>query len=57
MGGFDNALPFLLFRRYFMSSFFFKSLLGIGMLVSALIAVFTMFEIFGRSEKNMILRN
>ena len=34
-----------------MSSFFFKSLLGIGMLVSALIAVFTMFEIFGRSEK------
>lgn len=40
-----------------MSSFFFKSLLGIGMLVSVLIAVFTMFEIFGRSGKNMILRN
>lgn len=34
-----------------MSVFFFKSLLGIGILISAVIAAFTMFEIFGRSEK------
>ena len=34
-----------------MSVFFFKSLMGIGILVSAVIAVFTMLEIFGRSEK------
>ena len=34
-----------------MSVFFLKSLLGIGILISAVIAVFTMLEIFGRSEK------
>ncbi|MDP1759286.1 MAG: hypothetical protein Q8K77_05775, partial [Thermodesulfovibrionales bacterium] len=34
-----------------MSLFFFNSLLGIGILISALIAVFTMLEIFGRSER------
>jgi hypothetical protein len=34
-----------------MSLFFFKSLLGIGILISAVIAVFTMLEIFGRSER------
>ena len=34
-----------------MSSFFFKTLIGVVILVSAVIAVFTMFEIFGRSEK------
>ena len=34
-----------------MSVFFFKSLMGIGILVSAVIAVFTMLEMFGRSEK------
>jgi len=34
-----------------MSVFFLKSLLGIGILVLAMVAVFTMFEIFGRSEK------
>ena len=34
-----------------MSLFFFKFLLGIGILVSAVIAVFTMLEIFGRSER------
>ena len=34
-----------------MSVFFLKSLLGIGILVSAVVAVFTMLEIFGRSEK------
>ncbi|MDP2276605.1 MAG: DUF6529 family protein, partial [Nitrospirota bacterium] len=34
-----------------MSVFFLKSVLGIGIMVSAVIAVFTMLEIFGRSEK------
>lgn len=34
-----------------MSVFFFKSLLGIGLLISAVIAAFTMLEIFGRSER------
>lgn len=34
-----------------MPVFFFKSLMGIGILVSAVIAVFTMLEIFGRSER------
>ncbi|HBR22880.1 MAG TPA: hypothetical protein DD713_10120 [Nitrospiraceae bacterium] len=34
-----------------MSLFFFKSLMGIGLLISAVIAAFTMLEIFGRSER------
>ena len=34
-----------------MSLFFFKSILSLYMLIAAFIAMFTMFEIFGRSTK------
>lgn len=50
------SLPFL-FVGGMMSVFLFKSVLSLFMLLSAFIAMFTMFEIFGRAEKRYNIEN